>query len=88
MTAEEIKDLCQRQGITFIPHHACAICGATTGWYLFWCWPPYEVAYSNDCNCGFVGNAHGETWEDIAKWVNESEGNLRSEYKQVFGIND
>ena len=88
MAGQEIKDLCQQKGITFIPHHACALCGVQTGWYLFGRWPPYEVAYSSVCGCsyGFGGAAHSDTWESIADWVNDPDGQLREEYKQIFGI--
>ena len=88
MTGKEIKDLCQQKGITFIPHHDCALCGEPTGWYLFGRWPPYEVAYSCVCGCidGFGEAAYSDTWESIADWVNNPDGQLREEYKQIFGI--
>lgn len=88
MTGQEIRDLCKKKNITFIPHHACAICGVNTGWYLFGRWPPYEVAYSSSCNCGFGDHAEPDTWDSIADWLTDKDGKLRNEYKLFFGIND
>lgn len=90
MTGQEIKDLCQKKGITFIPHHECGLCGESTGWYLFWRWPPYEVAYSNVCGCSYGSGsaAHQDTWESIADWVSGQDGQLRDKYKLLFGISD
>ena len=85
MKAEEIKNVCIDKGITFIPHHPCGICGEYTGWYLFERWPPYEVAYSGACGCSSYSEAYPENWESIAEWVNDKDGNLREDYKQLYG---
>jgi hypothetical protein len=81
MTGEEIKELCRRKGVTFLRHHACGICGEYTGWFLFGRWPPFEVAYSSGCGCGFGVHAEPDTWESIAKWVCDENGELRADYK-------
>lgn len=88
MTGQEIKELCREKNITFIPHHDCALCGEYTGWYLFGRWPPYEVAYSSACGCCDFGNAHSDTWESIADWVCDKNGEMKEEYKRIFGINN
>ena len=87
MTGQEIKELCLQKQVTFLPHHACGCCGEYTGWYLFGRWPPYEVAYSSGCGCGFGGDAYCDTWESIADWVSGPDGQLRDDYKHFFGIN-
>lgn len=81
MTGEEIKELCIKKQVTFIPHHDCAICGEYTGWYLFGRWPPYEVAYSSSCGCGWGSDARPDTWQRIADWVCDDNGELRDDYK-------
>ena len=82
MIGEEIKELCLAKNIDFIPHHDCAICGEYVGWYLFGRWPPYEVAYSGSCGCSFgCGSARRDTWESIAKFVCDANGELRDDYK-------
>lgn len=88
MTGQEIKDLCLEKGITFIPHHDCALCGEYVGWYLFGRWSPYEVAYSGACGCTSFRDAHPGTWDEIAEWVNGPDGKLSDFYKQIFGINE
>ena len=84
MTGEQIKSLCAKNAITFIPHHTCAICGAPTGWYLFHRWPEYEVCFSGNCYCcaSFL-NIHPATWDDIAKWVCGKDGSLLKEYQWI-----
>lgn len=86
MTGTEIKDLCQAKGISFIPHHECAICGESVGWYLFGCWPPYEVAFSSACGCSDYSSARPDTWESIAEWVCDPDGQLKERYKALFAI--
>lgn len=85
MTKEEIKERCQLKGITFLPHHPCGCCGEYTGWYLFGRWPPYEVAYSSACGCGY-SDARPDDWDSILEWVCDKDGNLRGEYQQMLGI--
>lgn len=84
MTPKEIKDLCLSKEITFIPHHPCAICGEYVGWYLFGTWLDCEVTFSCTCGCSDHESCFPDTWENIADWVNDDNGNLREEYKQMF----
>ena len=79
MTAIELQQTCFNKGISFIPHHECALCGQSTGWYLFERWPPYEVAYSSACGCGDSG-ARRSSWQEILDWVCNEDGTLRDEY--------
>lgn len=79
MTINELKETCRKKGISFIPHHQCAICGEQTGWYLFERWPPYEVAYSGACGCA-DGDARRSTWQEILDWVCNADGSLRADY--------
>lgn len=81
---EDIKKVCQHKGITFIPHHACAICREFTGWYLFGRWPGMEVAYSSSCECSYHDSARPESWNDIFEWVTDEHGELRPEYKDML----
>ncbi len=84
MTIEELKEICIKREITFIPHHACAICGIDVGWYLFGRWPPYEIAFSGACGCSSMSYAEPDTWKNIAKWVLDSDGNPREQYKEML----
>jgi hypothetical protein len=89
MTAsEQIEHACRRDNISFIPHHKCAICGEYVGWYLFHRWPPYEVAFSPTCGCSFVASAHESSWDEIAAWVCDKDGELREEYKALFNLTE
>ena len=84
MTGQEIKELCRANGVTFIPHHACGICGERVGWYLFGRWPPYEVAFSSSCGCSSYDSARPDTWQEIADWVCNDDGQIKEEYKDLF----
>ena len=86
MTAHEIREICIKKQISFIPHHACACCGSYTGWYLFGRWPGMEVAYSSACDCSYYDHATPSHWGEIAEWVNDKDGNLRGEYKNLFEL--
>lgn len=85
MTEQELKELCRANGVSFIPHHECGICGQSTGWYLFKRWPPYEVAYSSSCGCG-DSDARQSSWQEVLEWVCDKNGNLRDEYKQMLPV--
>ena len=84
VTAEKIKEICIRKGITFIPHHNCACCMQEVGWYLLGRWPPYEVAFSPSCRCSYYDSAQEESWEDIAEWVTDENGLLKERYKHIL----
>jgi len=81
MNTQEIREICLRKQVSFLPHHACGCCGEYTGWYLFGRWPPYEVAYSSACGCSSYDHAESDTWESIAEWVCDKNGELRDDYK-------
>lgn len=83
-TPKDIEKVCRHKGITFIPHHACGICGEFTGWYLFGRWPGMEVAYSSSCGCSYRESANPESWNDIFEWVTDEHGELRPEYKDML----
>ena len=83
MKVEELKKICQERHITFIPHHECAICGEYVGWYLFYRWPPFEVAFSSSCGCSPYSYAKRDEWESILNWITDQNGELREEYKWI-----
>lgn len=86
MTPNDIKELCRSNGIKFIPHHECAICGEQVGWYLFGRWPlpSYEVAFDPSCGCG-CEEAFPSDWEEVFAWVCDKNGKLRDEYDWIDG---
>ena len=87
MTGNQIKELCIKNGVTYLPHHDCEICGSSVGWYLLGRWPPYEVAFDSSCGCGFGhSDARPDTWENVAKWVSDESGELRAEYRRFFPV--
>ena len=86
MTKEEFKDLCRKEGITYLPHHRCGACGEHVGWYLFGQWPPYEVAFCHSCGCSCRDSAFESSWDEVLQWVLDDGGNLRDEYKKLLNI--
>ena len=85
MSVEELKESCIRNHISFIPHHACALCGEEVGWYLFYRHPLYEVAFDSSCACcGGWSSLCEDSWEHIIEWICDKDGNLRDRYKYLF----
>ena len=84
MTPIEIKEICEKKGIGFIPHHACACCNKDVGWYLFGRFYPYEVAFSPSCWCSSYDTAYEDSWQEISDWVCDNNGNLRDNYKELL----
>lgn len=83
MNREYIAGLAKRNGIHFIPHHKCGICGQTVGWDVYR-WFPYEVVFNATCGCTSYVDLRKSSWEEIAAWVCDKDGGLRKEYKALF----
>lgn len=80
MTTNEIKEICIKKGITFIPHHDCALCGVYVGWRIY---GPDDVFFDPSCGCG-CSMPHRETWDDVAKWVLKRNGTPHDEYEEIL----
>lgn len=54
MDKETFKSLILKKNIRFMPHHSCAICNHTVGYY-FDITPNNEVlaTFDNSCDCGY-----------------------------------
>lgn len=82
MTAKEVKDICLKKGITFIPHHDCALCGEFVGWNIQWNGVPY---FDPSCGCGY-GCGYDDTWENVAEWILDDNGEPRGKYAEMLKI--
>ena len=82
MKPREIKEYCKRKNIHFIPHHPCSICGVAVGWNIYN--EENQVYFCTTCDCSNYYREYPDTWDRIAEWVNDENGNLRDKYKELL----
>lgn len=83
ITAAQVKNAIQRNGITSIDHHDCSICGYMCRYVIR---ESGNVFFDPGCYCT-EGQYRDASYQDIANWYNmQSNDDVRARIGKAIGL--
>jgi len=62
LTVDQLREWIAAEGITYIPHHECGICGEPVGFQII----DGEPYFNGNCDCAAFSVPERYTWDEFA----------------------
>jgi len=83
ITGSQIQDSMVDNGIVWVDHHNCSICGKMVGYRRI----ENRIFFDPSCNCCDKDYPEPRNWDDIAFWINiQPSIELKNKIRSRFGL--
>lgn len=83
VTARDVREAMEANGITYVEHHDCTICGYMTNYHVV----DGELYFDPGCYCTRADAVRRASFQDAADWINMQDNeDVRRRLAEKFGL--